>query len=395
MSASIEKAIQLYNEGKYLEAMDMGSELMKNKDLRKDVWLLSAKCLMVNVPTTESNDVLEEVADSLIKAVEEAKSVKEAFDILLDFKSAFSIWDKKMTAQAYAKFEANPCENEFNNCTHVFVPIFKADMAVTLPAKQCDAMKVLLEAEGLTLKEAVAKYENKQPYENHFTEADRDELEFVTANRVVTRAREKFELNKKVSSANYKSVQLPIATAVIYALYIYNATYDKKRDGIPDEVRFERLKAYVSWKSFLLEAMFIVDGNKVAMYCPNDDSDLNDIKKAYAKMKELKPDFEIPALPVPAKNLQKSGGCYVATAVYGSYDCPQVWTLRRYRDDILAQSWYGRAFIRTYYTISPTLVKWFGHTEWFKNMWQSKLDRMVSRLQESGIESTPYEDKNW
>ena len=41
-----------------------------------------------------------------------------------------------------------------------------------------------------------------------------------------------------------------------------------------------------------------------------------------------------------------SGGCYVATAVYGSYDCPQVWTLRRYRDYTLAETWYGRAFIR-------------------------------------------------
>ena len=42
------------------------------------------------------------------------------------------------------------------------------------------------------------------------------------------------------------------------------------------------------------------------------------------------------------------GGCYVATAVYGSYDCPEVWTLRRYRDFELASTWYGRAFIRTY-----------------------------------------------
>ena len=41
----------------------------------------------------------------------------------------------------------------------------------------------------------------------------------------------------------------------------------------------------------------------------------------------------------------KSGGCYVATAVYGSYDCPQVWTLRRFRDYTLAGSWYGRTFI--------------------------------------------------
>lgn len=90
-----------------------------------------------------------------------------------------------------------------------------------------------------------------------------------------------------------------------------------------------------------------------------------------------------------------SEGCYVATAVYGSYDCPQVWTLRRYRDNILAETWYGRAFIRTYYAVSPTLVKWFGHTDWFKKMWQGKLDRMVEKLQSIGVESTPYEDKKW
>ena len=91
----------------------------------------------------------------------------------------------------------------------------------------------------------------------------------------------------------------------------------------------------------------------------------------------------------------KKGGCYVATAVYGSYDCPEVWTLRRYRDYTLGSTWYGRAFIKTYYAISPTLVKWFGETEWFKKMWRGMLDRMVANLQEKGVENTPYEDKNW
>ena len=91
----------------------------------------------------------------------------------------------------------------------------------------------------------------------------------------------------------------------------------------------------------------------------------------------------------------QNNGCYIATAVYGSYDCPQVWTLRRYRDYTLTQTWHGRAFIKTYYAISPTLVKWFGHTEWFKKMWQGKLDCMVAKLQDSGVESTPYEDKEW
>ena len=94
-------------------------------------------------------------------------------------------------------------------------------------------------------------------------------------------------------------------------------------------------------------------------------------------------------------NNTKSGGCYVATAVYGSYNCPQVWTLRRYRDDILAKTWYGRAFIHTYYVISPTLVKWFGDTNWFKNMWKPKLDKMVNNLIFEGVKNTPYEDKIW
>lgn len=88
-------------------------------------------------------------------------------------------------------------------------------------------------------------------------------------------------------------------------------------------------------------------------------------------------------------------GCYVATAVYGSYDCPQVWTLRRFRDYELAKTWYGRAFIRTYYAISPTIVRWFGNTIWFKKMWKGTLDRMVSSLNDKGVADTPYEDRTW
>lgn len=93
-------------------------------------------------------------------------------------------------------------------------------------------------------------------------------------------------------------------------------------------------------------------------------------------------------------NHSSSQGCYVATAVYGSYDCPELWTLRRFRDTTLASTWYGRAFIRTYYAISPTLVKWFGHTKWFKKMWKGKLDRMVMKLKDNGVEDTPYNDKS-
>ena len=91
----------------------------------------------------------------------------------------------------------------------------------------------------------------------------------------------------------------------------------------------------------------------------------------------------------------KTGGCYVATAVYGSYDCPEVWTLRRFRDESLASTWYGRSFIKLYYTVSPTVVKWFGSTALFNRMWKCRLDRMVEKLQSEGFESTPYQDIDW
>ena len=95
------------------------------------------------------------------------------------------------------------------------------------------------------------------------------------------------------------------------------------------------------------------------------------------------------------QNEQSGGGCYVATAVYGSYDCPEVWTLRRFRDEVLAETWYGRLFIRLYYAVSPTAVKLFGDSQWFQNFFRDKLDTMVSKLQSDGFESAPYEDKAW
>ena len=91
----------------------------------------------------------------------------------------------------------------------------------------------------------------------------------------------------------------------------------------------------------------------------------------------------------------EKGACYIATAVYGSYNCPQVWTLRRYRDFTLSQTWYGRTFIRFYYAISPILVFLFGKTKWFKKLWKPKLDRMIRKLNSKGVLDTPYEDLRW
>lgn len=85
-------------------------------------------------------------------------------------------------------------------------------------------------------------------------------------------------------------------------------------------------------------------------------------------------------------------GCYIATCVYGSYDCPQVWTLRRYRDIVLKSSVLGRTFIAVYYAISPTLVRTFSKSVVVKKVWRSILNPMVKRLNEKGFSNNPYTD---
>ena len=98
------------------------------------------------------------------------------------------------------------------------------------------------------------------------------------------------------------------------------------------------------------------------------------------------------AVPHLSSALKSSGGCYIATCVYGSYDCPEVWVLRRFRDNTLAKTCFGRLFIKIYYTISPTFIKWFGKTTWFKCFWKNKLDGFVNKLRNNGVEDTPYND---
>lgn len=52
------------------------------------------------------------------------------------------------------------------------------------------------------------------------------------------------------------------------------------------------------------------------------------------------------------------GRCFVASYAYGG-DSSQADELRRYRDQVLARHAAGRAFIRSYYAISPLAVAVF------------------------------------
>lgn len=85
-------------------------------------------------------------------------------------------------------------------------------------------------------------------------------------------------------------------------------------------------------------------------------------------------------------------GCYIATCVYGSYDCPEVWTLRRFRDFYLKKKSWGKKIIKMYYKISPNLVAIFGKNTLFKKPCKAILNTFVAHLQKKGYQNSKYKD---
>ena len=62
----------------------------------------------------------------------------------------------------------------------------------------------------------------------------------------------------------------------------------------------------------------------------------------------------------PDQDMEQSsagGGCFVATAAYGSYGHPEVVALRRFRDEVLVEHAAGRAFVRWYLRVGPKLAR--------------------------------------
>jgi hypothetical protein len=66
-------------------------------------------------------------------------------------------------------------------------------------------------------------------------------------------------------------------------------------------------------------------------------------------------------IPVKAES-----GCFVATACYGDYDAPEVKVLRQFRDEILLKTFYGKTFVKFYYSVSPPFAKIISKSERLK-----------------------------
>lgn len=73
-------------------------------------------------------------------------------------------------------------------------------------------------------------------------------------------------------------------------------------------------------------------------------------------------------------------GCYIATCVYQNHDSAEVLKLRYFRDNTLSKNILGILFVKSYYKISPIIVKMIGKNKTIKKVLRKMIDSIVNKI---------------
>lgn len=95
-------------------------------------------------------------------------------------------------------------------------------------------------------------------------------------------------------------------------------------------------------------------------------------EKAYPRAVQIKSELE--------KEQRRIGWCYIATAVYGSYDAPETMILRKYRDEHLLTNLFGRLFVKSYYFLSPPIARYLKNAKKVNHVVKLILNVIVKKL---------------
>ncbi len=398
----LNKIQSLYEQEKYGEVIDECIQLMDSDDTPPEVFLFAAKAVM---QTLEYNYYESSLNIYVEKMQEFFESVTADKEVIADYVAELqSIMEQKKLE--YTKACLEELYRRVDNY-HYAMEIWKATYTgwflIEVKAKDSTYNKgfeIINQNAEQTPKEEYDKLIENSKYNTHYVASEDICQEcYNTALKIFSNAKASVESLRTQYLANTKD----ICTSNLSKFTYINLLLRQAEKSENVVFRLQALKKDAEIRDYSLNATYKeIGGSVFSLWGGDRTSDVNELKKIYSYITAIDPNFIMPELPdtvgykyIPKAPAQSSGGCYVATAVYGSYNCPEVWTLRRFRDGILSKTWYGRAFIHTYYAISPTLVKLFGKNLWFYNVCKPKLDKLVTKLNKQGVENSPYQDKNW
>jgi len=166
------------------------------------------------------------------------------------------------------------------------------------------------------------------------------------------------------------AARLPSASTLLRIIERLLEDVSGNRSGLPDLLVYDdhtiffaevkgdndRLtKNQLEWMDFLKT----LDVSVQACFINKTDKQIeNEVAKIRADRKIAKSKDKKTTRVTSSISKTKKSGCYIATAVYGSHDAPQVAALRYYRDEVLLKYIAGRMFVNLYYMISPGIAAW-------------------------------------
>ncbi len=80
-------------------------------------------------------------------------------------------------------------------------------------------------------------------------------------------------------------------------------------------------------------------------------------------------------------------GCLIATATYGDTNHSKVQLFRRFRDNVLENSFFGRKMVVMYYRVSPFLAVYIERYPHFKKISKKILDKLADLISQHRIDS--------
>jgi len=189
-------------------------------------------------------------------------------------------------------------------------------------------------------------------------------------------------------TADFEAVPLSVTTKAATDITAYSSTLNMDYtvgDFSPVEVRFAYKKSaglFWSYTDWVSKSTSGTHAEMLTGLNPETDYDFiaqfrhNDIE-IQIEGTTLHFTTDVRLIPPP------TGGCFIATAAYGTSTAEQIDVLREFRDSVLLESTAGSVFVSLYYQLSPPVADFIAGNELLRTMVRELLIDPIVRVVEA------------